>query len=224
MGHEEIEADNLVERYVLGRLPPDEQVRFEEHFAGCRACVEQLELAGELNAGIREAAGEDTRLVIGGGVAALLARHRRWITPFAIVFLALPAVWLAIQNQRLRGDLTDLQRPLANVPTFLLAVARDAATPVPTLEVPAGQPWLTLSVEVLSIEAELGVESYTAVLEDVAGRVLWWEEALEPNLWDVLLVTLPRALLPPGEYRLVLQATNGGTVGEPAVTYPFRID
>lgn len=219
MDHEEIAADNFVERYVLGRLPVDEQVRFEEHFAGCHACVEQLELARELHTGIREAAAQDVRLVLGGGLAAVLARRRRWIAPLAVVLLALPAVWLAVLSQNPRGDLMDSPRPLANVPTFLLEVARDDAEPVPVLEVPADSAWLALS-----IEAEPGVKSYGATLEDAAGRTLWQEEALEPNLWDVLLVTLPRAFLPPGEYRLVLAAADGDTVGEPAVTYPFRIE
>jgi anti-sigma factor RsiW len=228
MDHEDIEAGNLVERYVLGRLPVDEQIRFEEHFAGCPACIEELEMARELRAGLGEVAAEDARLVLGGSLAAILVRRWRWIAPLGIALLLLPALWLARQNHSLRGDLEDLRRPLANVPTFLLDVARDAEAPVPVLEIPAGQSWLALSVEVQPIAASpiaapSGVESYGVTLEDASGRVLWREEALEPNLWGILLVTLPRAFLPPGEYRLVLRPADGDTAGEPAITYPFRL-
>ncbi len=215
MDHREIEADNLVERYVLGRLPVDEQVRFEQHFAGCQACVEELEMARELHSGLREVATEDARRVLSGGLLAVLARQRRWIVPLAVVLVALPAVWLAMQNQRLRSELADLHRPLANVPTFLLAVSRDASAPVPVLEVPDEHRWLALS-----IEAAPGVDSYAATLRDAAGQILWQEAALEPNLWDILLLTLPRELLTAGEYALVLQAADGG----PPVNYRFRID
>ena len=227
MDHQEIEANNLVERYVLGRLTVDEQIRFEEHFAGCPACTEEVELAEELATGLGEMAAEDARMMLGGGLLALLVRRARWVAPLGIAFVVVPLFWLVTQNASLRSDLAELRQPLVNVPTFLLDVNRDSAAPVPVLEIPEGRAWLALSIEVdpigESIHEVATPESYAAALEDASGQVLWQASTLEPNPWGVLFLTLPRELLPPGEYRLVVSATGEDGV-EPLVTvYPFRL-
>jgi hypothetical protein len=36
VNHHQIEESNIVDRYLLGRLPPEEQTRFEEHFVDCQ--------------------------------------------------------------------------------------------------------------------------------------------------------------------------------------------
>ena len=44
------QSDNLVERYVLGRLSDGEQRSFEEHFFVCEACFEEVRLMQTLQA------------------------------------------------------------------------------------------------------------------------------------------------------------------------------
>ena len=81
MDHHYIEENNLVERYVLGRLPAQEQVRFEEHFAECGECLEQLELAGDLDTALRAAAAEDAAVAVGAGFAAAAGRGPKIAEP-----------------------------------------------------------------------------------------------------------------------------------------------
>ena len=43
MVHEEIEAQSLAERYLMGQLSLEESGRFEEHFVDCPRCGGPLE-------------------------------------------------------------------------------------------------------------------------------------------------------------------------------------
>ena len=42
MDHSYIAENNLVEYYVRGRMPVEEQMAFEEHFVDCPTCLEEL--------------------------------------------------------------------------------------------------------------------------------------------------------------------------------------
>jgi hypothetical protein len=59
MNHEHIETHGLVERYLQGRLPPDEEASFEAHFTGCPRCTEQLETERELRLAMKAMTAED---------------------------------------------------------------------------------------------------------------------------------------------------------------------
>lgn len=222
MDHDHIETHNLIERYVLGRLPVDEQQRFEEHFAECEACLDELELTDDFRAALRTAVAEDTRVTAAAGLAAVLARWLR--SPRAALLLVamasvltLPSLWLSLENQRLRQDLDSLSQPLADVPSYLLTLSRDQQAPTPELAISAADRWLTLAIEV-------GDEArYGALLKDDAGRIRWQQRDLEPNLWGVLQFTFPATLLPPGVYALDLERLDPELGSEPAGVYRFRL-
>ncbi len=250
MKHRDIEERNWVEAYVLGRLSPEEEMRFEEHYAECPRCLEQLELAEDLGRGLRQLASEEARATLGAGVLAAVARRLNrqplwWVA--VLTALVLPASWLFLDNRRLADqarqaralveqtrqqlereaaavkDLTAavvrLERPLANVPAFLLSQVREGVPEAPpVISVEADEPWLSLAVE---IEPE--VETCSATLVATEGRVIWQEAELIPNLWGVLQLTFPRNLLPPGEYRLELRDEGRGDRARPIGSYPFRI-
>lgn len=227
MDHQYIEENNLVERYVLGRLPVEEQVCFEEHFAECDECVEQLELADDLGAALSTAVAEDVRLAVGTGFGAALARRfsgwagRGTMLALGLALLAvLPALWMASENRQLAGDLERLRQPLANLPALLLTLKRDtAADPAPVLTLEPGQDWLSLAVEVTP---DPGFESFHARVRGGAG-VVWEHDGLQPNLWNVLQLTFPAELLPAGLYHLEIETDNASGRGGPVDDFPFRI-
>lgn len=43
MDHEQIDRLGYVDHYLMGRLPPEESARFEEHFVDCPRCVARLQ-------------------------------------------------------------------------------------------------------------------------------------------------------------------------------------
>ncbi len=54
MDHGLIDKDLIVERYVMGRLDGEERRLFEEHFVECRDCLDRLDAAAGLRAGLKE--------------------------------------------------------------------------------------------------------------------------------------------------------------------------
>ena len=109
MDHTYIEEHNLIERYGLGRLSPDEEMRFEEHFLGCVQCQEELEMERGFRRGLKRAVAEEAgeRAVVQAGLLAWLAQAlRRPQAGLAIALLLavtlLPAAWFGRQNAELR--------------------------------------------------------------------------------------------------------------------------
>lgn len=63
LDHGTIEEEQIAERYVMGKLPPDEATRFEEHYLSCQECLDRLELAESMERGFKRAAGQDAARV-----------------------------------------------------------------------------------------------------------------------------------------------------------------
>jgi len=107
MDHAYISDNGLVERYYQGSLPPDEEARFEEHFAGCPECTEQLELARGFQRGLKTMVAED---VVQAGFFAWLARRSRmapWSLALVLFVLGvLSVLWF-------RGESTALRQTVA---------------------------------------------------------------------------------------------------------------
>jgi hypothetical protein len=77
MDHQHIETHSLIERYHQGRLEPEEEIRFEAHLAGCPQCQDQLEMARDLQLGLRAMVAEDAARATSIGAGAwLLGRNR----------------------------------------------------------------------------------------------------------------------------------------------------
>lgn len=53
MNHQEIEQQEIIERYVRHKLPPDERRAFEEHFFACDECFEQVQSTAQFIAAVR---------------------------------------------------------------------------------------------------------------------------------------------------------------------------
>ncbi len=226
--HRYIEEHNLIERYVLGRLATDEQVRFEEHFADCEVCLGELEIADDFGAALRTAVAEDAQRTMGAmtvvGRWLQLARSpafRRALAMLLVVGLALPSLWLLRQNRRLTADLESLRQPHANVPSMLLSLTRDGTdATAPVLVVPPEEPWVTLDIEA----DDPAFVRYHVALTDLDGEVRWQRDGLDTNLWNVLHLTFPTDLLPAGAYRLRLTGQDAAGRSEPIGDYPFRIE
>ncbi len=60
MDHTYVEAHEVADRYVLGRLGEEEAERFEEHYLSCPECLDRIELAEAMRRGFRRVAAEET--------------------------------------------------------------------------------------------------------------------------------------------------------------------
>lgn len=101
MDHQYVEDNALIDLYRRGVLPPGEEARFEEHFAGCPECLEQLEAARGFQLGLKAMAAEDAaRTVVQAGLLAWLTRRGRLAFALAALLVAaLPALWLVRESR-----------------------------------------------------------------------------------------------------------------------------
>lgn len=116
MDHQTIDQEQIVERYLLGRLSLEEAEAFEEHSLACDACLDRLEAAEGLRAGLIAVAAEDVaRATALAGMAAWLHRWTRsraapWLLAAVFLVTLLPSGYLAWQQGELRDDLARAER------------------------------------------------------------------------------------------------------------------
>jgi hypothetical protein len=113
MDHRTIDAENIAERYVTGRLAPETVADFEEHYLDCPACCTRVEAAERLERGFR-------RLAEDAAAGAPLVQRARWtpsprwgLAAAAMLAVALlPGVYGLREVERLRGDLATTHEAL----------------------------------------------------------------------------------------------------------------
>jgi hypothetical protein len=112
MDHERIEAQNVIERYVMGRLAPEEEALFEEHLLECRDCRQSIGREEDFQGSLQTLAAADAARATAAvqmGALAWLTR-RRWLSALAVLLLlGLPAMWLLREQARLRTEVAHLQ-------------------------------------------------------------------------------------------------------------------
>ena len=108
MDHTYIDDHQIPERYLMGRLDPEEREAFEEHTMVCAECLERLELAAGLRSGLQQTA---AAAVVRTGLLAALARLTR-SRGMALAFTLLLLVALLPSGLLLR-QVREQQRLLA---------------------------------------------------------------------------------------------------------------
>ena len=117
MNHLQIEELDMVNRYLLGRLPAEEQSRFEEHFVDCQECLDRLETNASFRRGIKTAFAEEAQLTgayVHAGVLGWLMRRNRWqqaaLLLVAILLLVVPGVFFFLKARRVQEELVQARR------------------------------------------------------------------------------------------------------------------
>ena len=116
MTHQEIEEKEIIERYVLHRLAPEERLAFQEHYFACDECFERAQTEARFIAGVRASsrsgvlAADRTEQPRSGLSPAVLRRGwlRAWAMPALaaclLAALTLTGLWalsLRRENRRL---------------------------------------------------------------------------------------------------------------------------
>jgi Putative zinc-finger len=103
MDHQSIDSGNLAERYVTGRLLPDEAAQFEEHYLDCPSCCARVEAAERLQRGLRRLAEE---AAAGAPSAGWSRSPRLALAAAALLAIGLVPAWIELREvQRLRSGL-----------------------------------------------------------------------------------------------------------------------
>ncbi|MCP3963061.1 MAG: hypothetical protein GY719_34920 [bacterium] len=118
MNHQELENDLVIDRYLTGRLPPEQEARFEQHYLGCGQCLDQLEAAEGLRRGLHRAVAQDIVEIAVAQRVGWLSRLARSpgasiVAVAAIIAVAGLPVWLFYRNSELGEDLDRARSTIA---------------------------------------------------------------------------------------------------------------
>ncbi|MGH9837549.1 MAG: hypothetical protein ACREEM_02065 [Blastocatellia bacterium] len=115
MDHHEIEKHGIAIRYLLGLLPVEERIRFEEHYIDCEACLDRMDLVEDCCQAMQKAAAEkaapsSVRLPARrpGRLAQLRPRWQTALLLGAVLLLALSSL-LVLEIRRLRHELNQVK-------------------------------------------------------------------------------------------------------------------
>jgi hypothetical protein len=231
MDHQSIDAASLAERYVTGRLAPEEAAAFEEHYLDCPSCCARVEAAERLQRGLRRLAEEAA--VRAPGPLRWSRSPRLALAAAALLAVALVPAWMErrevaslrsglASTDRLNGELRQTRRdlaaevekrealsrelaagrqPQANLPVVPLTPVRGGEGPARTLKLPEKPGWVALWVE----PGDAGFPAYRATLSSAQGAVVLQASSLTLNDLGALLVTVHSTSLSPGSYRLEIE-------------------
>ena len=228
MMHQDIEDQEIVERYVRNRLSPEERRAFEEHFFGCEECFEKLQIMERFIAGIDDAGNhgllDSTRSTEPSPVRA----WGSWMFPAfaasscATILLAIVAGWtlfsempklrrqlnqasadVSAQRQAiavLQNQIASASQAEANVPLVMLQATRDAQASFNEALLPTGAGRLVLWVE----QPASKFRSFRLQVETEDRHPVVTLNHLQRNSYGALAASLPAEQLQTGEFRIML--------------------
>jgi len=246
---ESVHETSWPEEYATGRLPVERRVEFESHLVGCPECLDRVEAAERMQAGIQElerrrpaAAPAPPRR----GAGPQWARRVGWAVAAAAAVAV--AFWSGTQRtqsaeQALAAERDALARTEAELGRARAELERARRAPElapPGAVRPAGR------VPVLALLTRRGRDVPTVVLPESGPVALWVERELPvrferyhvrvrseqgadvfeddaaPTTREALLVALDATVLPPGLYTLELEGEARGGRRIPVAEHPFR--
>lgn len=169
MTHDEIAADDVIDRYVRGQLDVAASNAFEEHYFECDECFARVEELEALRVAVGHAVADGTLTAEAGPVStAAPGAHRTapagpsmvmtWLPLAASLALAAGLGWMAfVQMPQLRDQVAAISADRDQLKGALDQAAAKAAAPVAP---PAA---IEANVAMVTLASERGVESTPAV-------------------------------------------------------------
>lgn len=224
-----VEQNQIVDRYLLGKLSESQADEFEVLCLHDQSVLDQLELSEKMLAGFHRADEQNILRTInpqpvaqnspqnqplpGAGHAAAARVFPSWnYATAASLFLGICLLsTITVFSQR---DVPSTAfDPQINTPIFELTRTRSASTdPDYIIRISVQPEWMVLSMDLGQIDYDL----YRATLLDQDKTVVWQGDGLEPNYQDALTLSLNSAKLAEGNYMV-------GIDGLPAADGPVRV-
>jgi len=206
--HEQFEADQTVDLYVMGRLSEAERADFEDHFMSCTECIEAVELAGAFQRDLkREAARDIERSIAASVMTGLLGARAMRVTSALLAAALLVLVFLP-------GSESGPDGMQAVRLTTLEVVRSDDPYAVNRIELEEGQP-LVLTDQFVDPEyAQLRVVLYNPAREALMRKDI-------PGSRESVDLSLSN--LDNGRYLLAIEGARGAGSFELISEYGFEI-
>ena len=208
LDHQYIEENQVIDRYVMGKLTDEEHQNFSEHFLDCPACLDQLELAEAFQRDLKTVVAQDlTRQVKQG----LLARFLRSGFMSGAILAAAAVMFMAF--------IFPVDR--AGTPEIAMVSNTRGAQAAGIIELAFSEKisdYILVRDVVLS-KTERESAFYRAELLNEDGvRVLYHEAAINDGAIKLRLENLSA-----GDYKLVLELARDGQLYKPHETLTVNV-
>jgi hypothetical protein len=204
MDHDYIDEHGLVERYVKRRLEPQLEQAFEIHLLDCPRCIDAIETAEFLEAGLRDGLAADPP-------AAVPPRRARPLTWLADAFLQRPGLALAallviaigpaalVLRMTPTGEGSPAAMVRGDAAILALAPVRSASI-APPYRLTLGETPFPV-VLLLEVEPD-SCEQFAVTLSGPDDVTVWHGEDLVLGTYDTIPLIIDSGLLQPGDYRV----------------------
>ncbi|MBI4906016.1 MAG: zf-HC2 domain-containing protein [Acidobacteria bacterium] len=206
MDHGQIEATNLIDRYLTNRATPEECARFEEHFLDCPDCLSRLESTRGLIDGLKQQP-PDT------------FQRRTWVGFMGWIAAAAVTTFAIFRPPPATPPPVTIPGPTLTAragPVFTLATVRGAQADAPIVTV-SGE--FTLA---LDFEPAPGIKGFAVQVTSGTGEQLMSEVEHPLSASGTIGIGLRSQDLKPGLYRAVVVGKSVDGRELQRVIFPFR--
>lgn len=213
MTHEQAVSTLAAERYLLGDMSESERDVFEDHYFSCPVCAEEVRVGAMMQEGARTGLAmepPDERVV--PFTPARPRRGRGNLLPWAVA--ASLAIVAGYQSLIMLPRARQGSGAMALSPVTLRSASRGMRV---AITVGPASRNVTLAVDIPSFNGS----DLTYEIDGPANATVVAGTAPVPSSGSPLLLLIPaRAVEVPGDYRLVVKASAGGTMPE---EYLFKV-
>jgi hypothetical protein len=215
MDREYISQHNVIERYLSGSLTEEELAAFEERCLWCQETLDELEVAERLREGLQDL--NPGQVATGGrGRIARLFLSPQWAAAASVLL----AASLGVSGYLLSRDAAT-PPGVATTQVYMIEATRGDDAPTFVVRVAPEDRWV-----VLVMYPELGRHhAYRAELRRAGDQHPAWQagDIAAPRATGSLALTLPAAVLRPGDYRLEVTGMDGPAAGATVGEIAFRV-
>lgn len=217
MDREYISQHNVIERYLSDSLTEEELAAFEERCLWCQETLDELEVAERLREGLRDLShGEAAVAPSGRGAIARVFFSPQWAAAASVML----AVSLGVTGYLMRRDGVS-PHGVATTQIYMIEATRGDDAPPFVVRVAPEDRWV-----VLVVYPEPGRHhAYRVELQRAGEQQPAWhaENIAAVRATGSLALTLPAAVLRPGDYRLEVTGMDGPLAGTTVGEVGFRV-
>jgi hypothetical protein len=204
MTHAEIDDQEIIDRYLLRKLPGELQEQFERHFLACAECLEKL---------------ESSRPALGLIAASRVSARPRWFAApaWGVAAMIALAVWVTAGRAPVPPAPAPAGVEAALEPVIELSTFRGGGPATGLHRAQTGGP-IRLLLDLQGLDA---YDSYSVALANEQGAVVWSRGGLQPVSDRALEVRLEGVPLAAGQYWVRLEGL--GSAAGPALLREYSL-
>lgn len=188
MTHADIETQEIIDRYLLGKLPGELQEQFEQHFLACAECLEKL---------------ESSRPAVGLIAASRVSARPRWFAApaWGVAAMIALAVWVTAGRSPAPPAPAPATVEAAPDPVIELSTFRGGGPATGLHRAQTAGPFrLLLDLQGLDV-----YDSYSVAIASDQGVAVWSRRSLQPVSDRALEVRVEGLPLAAGQYWVRLE-------------------